>query len=132
MLTSPKGCPRCEVKFLLGNEEAKVGLKAYEIPNENRKIFLEQEPVLKNVDIKSAEHVMEGDMHQIRLNFNRSGRKKLAKITRENIGRRMGIVVNERLVAAPRIMAQIPGGVAVISGDFSADEAEKIVRTFSK
>jgi preprotein translocase subunit SecD len=40
-----------------------------------------------------------------------------AKVTRENIGRRLAIVVDSVVLAAPRIQSEIPGGNAIISGN---------------
>jgi preprotein translocase subunit SecD len=62
---------------------------------------------------------------QISLKFNESGQKKFSKITRENVGRQLAIVINGKLIMAPRINEEISGGTAMIVGDFSETEAKE-------
>ena len=47
-------------------------------------------------------------------------------VSQENIGKPLAIVVDGTLVSAPVIKAAIPGGVAVIVGSFTQEEAERI------
>jgi SecD/SecF fusion protein len=51
------------------------------------------------------------------------GVERFAKITRENIGNLLGIVLDGKLYSAPRINCEIPNGFASISGNFSQREA---------
>jgi SecD/SecF fusion protein len=51
------------------------------------------------------------------------GVERFAKITRENIGKLLGIVLDGQLYSAPRINCEIPNGLASISGNFSQREA---------
>ena len=46
-----------------------------------------------------------------------------ARFTRENIGRRVAIIVDGKIMSAPTIRAPIEGGSAVIQGDFSEPQA---------
>jgi protein-export membrane protein SecD len=64
----------------------------------------------------------------IGLKFNDEGAALFAKITRENTGRVMGIFLDGNLIEAPYIREEITGGQAVITGDFTADQAKQIVR----
>jgi preprotein translocase subunit SecD len=54
------------------------------------------------------------------------GRKALADITRQSVGRRLAIVVDGKLLAAPRIEMEISGGRALITGRFSTREANEL------
>ena len=47
-------------------------------------------------------------------------------ITRDSIGKRLAIVINGQLYSAPKIMMEIPSGTAVISGNFSEQEAKEL------
>jgi len=62
----------------------------------------------------------------IGLTFNKDGAKKFAKLTGENTGRRLAIVLDGVVKLAPNIKERIPGGEGVISGRFSPDEANDI------
>lgn len=51
------------------------------------------------------------------------GRKQFAKVTRENIGRKLAIFVDGKVVSAPVIQAEITEGKGEIAGNFSEAEA---------
>jgi len=52
-------------------------------------------------------------------------------VTRQNINRRLAIIIDGRACSAPRIRQEIPGGMVQISGDFSEDEARELVHKMS-
>jgi len=64
----------------------------------------------------------------IGLKFNEEGSQLFAKITRENVGSVLGIFLDGNLVEAPYIREEISGGEAVITGDFTPDQAKRVVR----
>ena len=55
-----------------------------------------------------------------------AGQKAFADITRRTVGKRLAIVVDGKLLVAPRIEAEIPGGRALITGAFSMREASEL------
>jgi preprotein translocase subunit SecD len=67
----------------------------------------------------------------IGLKFNTEGSDLFAKITKENVGRVLGIFLDGKLIEAPSIREQIPNGQAVITGDFTLDQAKEIVRNLN-
>ena len=50
------------------------------------------------------------------------GAQKFAKVTRENVGELLGIVLDGELASAPRINGEIPSGSGEITGDFTIEE----------
>ncbi len=60
----------------------------------------------------------------VELTLNRSGRIRFAKVTGENIGRRLAIVLDGEVHTAPNIIDRIPSGVASITGSFTDAEAK--------
>ena len=46
------------------------------------------------------------------------------KLTRDNIGRSIAIVVDDQVYSYPFVNSEIPGGVAVISGNFTQQQAQ--------
>lgn len=63
----------------------------------------------------------------IMFKLNNSGAKRFADITGENIGKILVIVLDDKIITAPRINGRIDGGSGIITGEFSADEATKTV-----
>jgi preprotein translocase subunit SecD len=62
------------------------------------------------------------------LKFNQEGSDLFAKITKENVGNVLGIFLDGNLIEAPSIKEEITGGQAVITGNFTSDQAKQIVR----
>ena len=64
---------------------------------------------------------------EIQLEFNSEGRKEFGKVTEANVGRQMGIILDDTLYSAPNIQNAILGGNARITGAFSMTEARRLV-----
>ena len=58
----------------------------------------------------------------IAFSLNSEGAQKFAKVTRENVGQLLGIVLDGELASAPRINGEIPAGQGEITGDFTIEE----------
>lgn len=63
---------------------------------------------------------------QIAISFNEEGREKFSQITKDNVGKRLAIFLDEFVLMAPVINEPILNGDAVISGNFKIDEANLI------
>ncbi len=63
---------------------------------------------------------------KIQLRFNAEGAEQFGRVTSENIGRQLAIVLDGNLYCAPVIRQAILGGSAEISGNFSDEEAKSI------
>lgn len=61
--------------------------------------------------------------YEVNLTFNSDGRKMFADITRANVGKRIAIILDDKLVSAPVVREPILGGTAQITGDFKQREA---------
>ncbi len=58
--------------------------------------------------------------------FNKEGAKKFARITGNNVGTRLAIVLDGNVKSAPVIKERIPSGEGVIQGRFSPEEANDL------
>jgi preprotein translocase subunit SecD len=65
------------------------------------------------------------------LTFNSEGSDLFAKLTRENKGKMLAIILDGQLLSAPVIQDEIANGEAQITGNFSADEAKALVRNLN-
>ncbi|MBE37698.1 MAG: protein translocase subunit SecDF [Flavobacteriales bacterium] len=63
---------------------------------------------------------------QISMRMNRSGSRLWQKITRENIGNSVAVVLDDYVYSFPVVNAEISGGSSVISGNFTLDEAQDL------
>jgi preprotein translocase subunit SecD len=58
--------------------------------------------------------------------FNTAGAQKFGEITRENVGKRFAIVLDDKVITAPVIRTAILGGSGIISGNFSTESANDL------
>ncbi|MFA6552759.1 MAG: protein translocase subunit SecD [Candidatus Paceibacterota bacterium] len=67
-------------------------------------------------------------MPKVGITFNSEGSALFAKITKENVGKMLAIFLDGATISTPVIRQEIPNGQAEISGNFTPDEAKKLVR----
>ncbi len=78
-------------------------------------------------DLNKAEVQPNGRNWAVGLDFNVKGAAKFAALTREFRGSQIAIYFNGDNISAPRVNDEITGGKAQITGDFTYDEAKKMV-----
>ena len=59
----------------------------------------------------------------VSFSLDRSGAKKFGRITTENVGRRLAIILDNKIISAPEIREPILGGNGQISGNFTFQSA---------
>jgi len=62
----------------------------------------------------------------VSMNMNTQGGREWSKLTGENIGSRIAIVLDDLVRSAPRVQNQITGGQSQITGNFTLDEAKDL------
>src|SRR5690606_22916505 len=60
------------------------------------------------------------------MNMNGEGAKTWRRLTANNIGRQIAIVLDDYVLSAPNVETEIGGGSSVISGNFTIDEAKDL------
>ncbi|MCF7888264.1 MAG: protein translocase subunit SecD [Candidatus Omnitrophica bacterium] len=108
-------------KALDGEIPAGYQLKEYK----GNKLLVKKEAVLSGSDL--SESFVGFDPYgaaEVRLRFTSQGADKFSKVTQENTGKILAIILDGTVQSTPRIQEAILGGRAQITGDFSADEAK--------
>jgi SecD/SecF fusion protein len=83
-----------------------------------------QETELGNNDIqRAAQDYDQSGRPEITFQFNPVGARKWERMTRNNIGRCIAIILDNSVVSVPRVNDAITGGSSKISGAFTVDEA---------
>ena len=62
----------------------------------------------------------------VSMQMNTAGSKKWRKLTGENVGRRIAIVLDNYVYSAPNVNGEIPNGNSEISGNFTLEEAKDL------
>lgn len=78
---------------------------------------------LKKADV---EFDQQGGNPYISLEFNAEGAKMFADITKRNLQKPVAIVLDNEVISAPTVQSEITEGKAVITGEFSIDEARNL------
>lgn len=84
---------------------------------------------LSGKNLKSASVVFQNQglsEPQVSLKFDDEGTKLFADLTKKNLGKPIAIYLDNQIISAPTVQAEITTGDAVITGDFSVDEAKKL------
>lgn len=69
---------------------------------------------------------------QVSLKFDDEGTKMFADITKKNLGKRVAIYLDSQIISAPTVQSEITNGEAVITGNFTVDEAKKLVKRLNE
>jgi len=99
----------------------------YDVLERKRAIVLYNEILLDGSYLKKAQ--VSADQFgkpEVTFSLSAEGAKKFAKITEANVGKRLGIVLDKKVLYMPSIRERIPGGEVRISGDFTMKEAQDI------
>src|SRR2546427_2206281 len=63
---------------------------------------------------------------QVAIEFTATGARIFGEVTESNVGKHLAIILDGTVYSAPRINERIPGGRAVITGQFTVDEARDL------
>ncbi|MCX5814024.1 MAG: protein translocase subunit SecD [Proteobacteria bacterium] len=67
-----------------------------------------------------------GGESYVAIEFNSEGARLFDKVTAENVGKRIAIILDNTVYSAPVVKERISGGKASISGSFTMDEAKDL------
>ena len=88
-------------------------------------IWLEPEAPITGRMVASARPFLDGPEHRpsVAFQLTAEGATRFSTLTRANLGRRIAILVNGRVVAAPRIQTEMSDGSGAISGELTRRQA---------
>ncbi len=112
-----------------GNVPEGYELKTYMKDEEEAQLLIEKKAVLIGDAVVDAQVSFDrtgfGEPY-VSLKFNSQGAREFAKITRENVGKQLAIVLDGKVHSAPVIREAIPSGEAQITGSFDLNEARDL------
>lgn len=120
-----------ELEFRIAEDEPVPGSVEMEFPPTGELFYLHDEVLLDEGDVDSAFVISQEGRPAVELILTSEGARKFGELTEQNVGKRCGMVLHGKLVSAPRIMAPIHVGRAIIVGDFAEEEAQRIAQSLS-
>jgi SecD-like export protein len=118
---------RFEVR--LAEEQPAAGLQAVGVSS-TRTVYLHPEVVVTNADIAFSSVIpgnTPSEQFWIDVRLNAAGAAKMRQATMNHLGRPVAILIDGEVVSLPTVKSPIGAG-AVISGDFTRAEAERIAQ----
>jgi hypothetical protein len=116
---------RLEVR--LAEAQPTIGLRAVRVGDSGRTIYLHPDVVVTNDDIAGSRVVPgDGPSHfGVAVTFTLAGTEKMRRATASHVGAPVAILLDGEVISAPTVRSAITDS-AVISGDFTRAEAERI------
>lgn len=117
------------LELRIAEERAAEGLIEASVPGSSEKIYLRPMADLTKADVADVKATQDDRKSpQVEVVFTNQGSAKMRKLTSENTGKRLAILVGGKVVTAPTIRSTISDR-AVITGRFTAAEVEQMVAT---
>jgi len=114
-----------QLTFRLVSQEDGFSSEKLILSENNEELTVSKRIVISGENLVDAQPQFDNQSNQplVRFNLDRLGAQKFGRITTENIGRRLAIVLDNSVISAPNIREAITGGSGTISGGFSFQEA---------
>ncbi|MFH1143493.1 MAG: protein translocase subunit SecD [Candidatus Eisenbacteria bacterium] len=92
---------------------------------------LERKPQMTGAGVSSAVHRIGLDQTRpnaagVSFTPNSDGARRFRRVTGQNVGRSLAIILDEKVVSAPRIAGRIPAGRGQITGSFTDQQAKDL------
>ena len=89
---------------------------------------IEKRVIVQGEDLIDAQPAFDSRNNEpiVNFKFNIRGAQKFGQATSESVGRSLAIVLDNKVISAPRIQSPITGGQGQISGNFSVESANNL------
>ncbi|MGY2734982.1 preprotein translocase subunit SecD [Sphingomonas sp. UYP23] len=91
-------------------------------------ILVKRQAILTGDQLLTASQGFKQDSNEpiVNFGFNSEGGKKFARVTQEQTGKRFAVIVDDKVISAPRINTPILGGSGYIEGSFTVESANSL------
>jgi preprotein translocase subunit SecD len=121
------------IRFSAVSSEATPTTKemAYESRGETQRLFVEAAPIVTERDIARVERVG-GSSTAIKIVLTESGENIFNEGIKDREGKRIAVIIGNKVVSAPVLAATAFGRELVIDGNLTTEEADSLVSSFAK
>jgi len=93
---------------------------------EGGQLVIQRKAVVGGENLTDAGVSFQDGRPVVTFKFNTMGGRKFGEVTKNNVGERLAIVLDNEVISAPNIQSAILGGSGVITGSFSSEEANNL------
>ena len=110
---------------LVSDTEDVFGSESLTYENSENKLNISKRIILSGDNLINAQPALDRQTNQAVVNFtfDRAGSKKFGRATSDNVGRRVAIILDGKIISAPVVQEPILTGQGQISGDFTFQSA---------
>ena len=94
--------------------------------SEGETYVIGRKPVVSGENLVDAQPSFQEGEAVVSFKFNSLGGKKFGEVTKNNIGERLAIVLDNEVISTPTIQSAILGGGGIISGNFTVKSANDL------
>ena len=118
------------LQFRLVNDTKNDNNTEFIMKNSDEKLFIDNEILLNLAEVKNISKIKNNfGLYSIEIIFNKTGKIKFEQITKNNIEKRLGLILDNELLSAPIIRSKIISG-KVSFGNYTVEELESILKKF--
>ncbi len=89
-------------------------------------VVVERRAIISGDQLIDAQPAYEQGIPVVSFRFDSVGGRRFAKATQENVGRPFAIILDGKVISAPRINSPILGGSGIIQGNFTTQSANEL------
>jgi preprotein translocase subunit SecD len=128
---TPADKARVKVEIRRAEIEPADGLSEATVAGTNDKVYLHKSAEITNEDIAEVRAAVDGKQKPVvEIVFTKEGAKKMAKLSEQHQKKHLAIMVDGKVISAPTMRARISER-ALIAGNFSKEDVEKLVKEFN-
>lgn len=95
-------------------------------PGEPTRYLVRKRVLVSGDSLVDAQPTFQNGQPVVSFRFDSTGAKRFGEATRSNVGRPFAIVLDDKVISAPRINEPILGGSGIISGNFTVESANQL------
>jgi len=113
---------------LVTDVENDFGSELLSYEDSDQQLNISKRILLSGDNLISANPAFDNQNNETTVNFSldRVGSKKFARVTTNNVGKRLAIILDNKIMSAPTIQEPIIGGRGVITGNFTFQSASDL------
>ena len=114
-----------QLTFRLVSKDDGFGSEKLILSENSEELIVNKRVVISGDNLVDAQPQFDSQSNQpiVLFTLDRLGAQKFGRITTENVGRRLAIVLDNSVISAPQIREPITGGTGTISGGFSFQDS---------